>query len=615
MAVAGPPGRQYWGASTSTSSANHRFSVPPTGSVHRDASCCGQCTRWLVQNFQTGTALRRHFLRAVAAAVLFVHRCGDFGFVSRHKPAEHHFPMFLQLQTLRRHVSRPVAAGVPRRCGVSNASCCGSGCLHLSRRCGVLVASCCGSGFSSCSTLRRPSGHYPLPRRCGDVFVMSLVHHFLWFFFHVCTQKPIVTSTPSWQRHVWWHRKLRKNRRRDMQQYCKALGGGSTAKRQKVETLSPFWAWYPLAIWDFGSLHQKLLVGVIFCGSTCWGYGYGIDVSIVYLISVRLSSSHLSNGSIRVLGGSTTMSSHWKQVHTDFRSTEDRCCRTGSNMSFSVHRVRISVASRNEFHRSSKVLKTMEVPQRSRWKLTGVSEMRLATLLLLLSRPSPRLFVSSSFIGRQISLRAGAWATIFLSVWQRRHVQPAPRTRLCFVSQLAYVFAPTSSVLLGRWVLSYCGIQVEFAAVLFWCSGLVALAFTGTRSPRVHGYRPLEVCKRPWSLRGSRGYAPHGFMGPMAGYAACCAPYTRRCPLVPVQSQSTELPATTVGESSRGGSLRRHKAGPLTVLLLCRVSFKPGGASPRKKSSCESRDSCFRIREKYSRVKAGTLWLNEGEDP
>ena len=39
-------------------------------------------------------------------------RCGDLGFVSRHKPAEHHIAMFLHLQTLRRHVSRPVAAGV-----------------------------------------------------------------------------------------------------------------------------------------------------------------------------------------------------------------------------------------------------------------------------------------------------------------------------------------------------------------------------------------------------------------------------------------------------------------------------------------------------------------------
>ena len=203
-------------------------------------------------------------------------RCGDFGLVSRHKPAEHHFPMFLQLQTLRRHVSRPVAAGVPRRCGAASS-------LHLSRRCGVLVASCCGSGFSSCSTLRRPSGHYPLPRRCGDVFVMSLVHRFLWFSFHICTQLLIVTTTPSRQRQVRWHKKLRKCHRRDVQQYCKALGGGSTAKRQKVETPSPFWAWYPLAIWDFGSLHQKLLVGVIFCVSTCW---LGTGMVLTFLSSI-----------------------------------------------------------------------------------------------------------------------------------------------------------------------------------------------------------------------------------------------------------------------------------------------------------------------------------------
>ena len=70
--------------------------------------------------FALPEALRRQFLRAVAAAVLFVHRCGDFGFVSRHKPAEHHVPMFLQLQTLRRHVSRPVAAGVP--CALKDAA-------------------------------------------------------------------------------------------------------------------------------------------------------------------------------------------------------------------------------------------------------------------------------------------------------------------------------------------------------------------------------------------------------------------------------------------------------------------------------------------------------------
>ena len=36
MAVACPPGRQYWGASSSTSSAKHRRLVPPTGSGLRD---------------------------------------------------------------------------------------------------------------------------------------------------------------------------------------------------------------------------------------------------------------------------------------------------------------------------------------------------------------------------------------------------------------------------------------------------------------------------------------------------------------------------------------------------------------------------------------------------
>ena len=52
----------------------------------------------------------------------------------------------------------------------------------------------------------------------------------------------------------------------------------------------------------------------------------------------------------------------------------------------------------------------------------------------------------------------------------------------------------------------------------------------GTRIPGVHGHRLLDVCKGPWSVWGSRGYAPHGCLGP-----ACCMPYTRRCPLVPVQ--------------------------------------------------------------------------------
>ena len=80
--------------------------------MHRDG-CFGRCTSSRVLYSQTGATLRRHFLRAVAAAVFYIHVtaassascCG----ASQQNIA---FQMFLQIQTLRRHVSRPVAAGV-----------------------------------------------------------------------------------------------------------------------------------------------------------------------------------------------------------------------------------------------------------------------------------------------------------------------------------------------------------------------------------------------------------------------------------------------------------------------------------------------------------------------
>ena len=93
----------------------------------------GQCTRCLVLYFQTGATLRCHFLRVVAAATFFRPcRCGDFGMVSRHRPAEHHFLMFPQFPTLRRRASRAVAVAVsfscrPRCCGGDSARCCGTG--------------------------------------------------------------------------------------------------------------------------------------------------------------------------------------------------------------------------------------------------------------------------------------------------------------------------------------------------------------------------------------------------------------------------------------------------------------------------------------------------------
>ena len=55
--------------------------------------------------------------------------------------------------------------------------------------------------------------------------------------------------------------------------------------------------------------------------------------------------------------------------------------------------------------------------------------------------------------------------------------------------------------------------------------------------------------------------------------------YNRHFPLVPVQRQSNELPATTVGECRRRRSLRRHKGGRWTVRLISRHHVLQGGFS------------------------------------
>ena len=47
--------------------------------------------------------------------------------------------------------------------------------------------------------------------------------------------------------------------------------------------------------------------------------------------------------------------------------------------------------------------------------------------------------------------------------------------------------------------------------------------------------------------------------------------------LGPVQRQSNELPATTVGECRRRHSLRRHKGGRWTVRLTSRPRVLQGG--------------------------------------
>ena len=86
--------------------------------------------------------------------------------------------------------------------------------------------------------------------------------------------------------------------------------------------------------------------------------------------------------------------------------------------------------------------------------------------------------------------------------------------------------------------------------------------FMDTRIPGVRGQGRPEVCKGPWSLRGSRGHAPHGNMGRTAEYAACCTPCTRHFPLwslysdgplssgpQPLGVSETTLPAKTQGKT------------------------------------------------------------------
>ena len=97
------PGATILGARFSTSSANHPASVPPTGSELRDGF-----SFWVVLGlrFPLPEALRRHFLtRCRGSRLLRLRRCGDFGLVSRHKPAEHRFLMFPLFPTLRRRAS------------------------------------------------------------------------------------------------------------------------------------------------------------------------------------------------------------------------------------------------------------------------------------------------------------------------------------------------------------------------------------------------------------------------------------------------------------------------------------------------------------------------------
>ena len=110
--------------------------------------------------------LRRHFLtRCRGSRLIRPRRCGGFGLVSRHKPAEHHFLMF-----------------PPRNCQCTRSSCrveakstekfsrsCASSVFPV--RFNVISANCCGSGrpFLDVAASQEPAVAAAAHRRCSVI--------------------------------------------------------------------------------------------------------------------------------------------------------------------------------------------------------------------------------------------------------------------------------------------------------------------------------------------------------------------------------------------------------------------------------------------------------------
>ena len=98
---------------------------------------------------------------------------------------------------------------------------------------------------------------------------------------------------------------------------------------------------------------------------------------------------------------------------------------------------------------------------------------------------------------------------------------------------------PSSSRALRNY--GYAAVGARFVArsgTLFWYEWIRVFCGTARRyvTLRVRAFLEYvamlvpKFARASGPPRGSRGYAPHGYMGLMAGHAACCTHYTRCCP-------------------------------------------------------------------------------------
>ena len=106
---------------------------------------------------------------------------GDFHFVSRHKPTEHHTPDVSAAPTLRRHVSRPVAAGV----SLSLKDVAASQCVCS---CGAATLSSHDSSFRSDSSSTSSRGTYDSAQskvKFGEFSEARRVAQFSWRLYSI----------------------------------------------------------------------------------------------------------------------------------------------------------------------------------------------------------------------------------------------------------------------------------------------------------------------------------------------------------------------------------------------------------------------------------------------
>ena len=155
-----------------------------------------------------------------------------------------------------------------------------------------------------------------------------------------------------------------------------------------------------------------------------------------------------------------------------------------------------------------------------------------------------------------------------------------PFIYFCFASFVLPPWPLGLAFLLGSWLPS----EVYQLALLLYWDYVVSLCSMSFHSALLYGRRPGQPSSSSLARRayvhfdfvfwlflnyrcapgpsGDRGDTPR--WGLMAGTAACCCPFS-----FPVQPQSTELPATTEGRWRRRHLSPGHKAGLLTVLLMC----------------------------------------------